>query len=145
VKLFDSVQGRWDSHPQPERVIGGATQDAESKGTATPGSPELGVLRARTEFAPSLDPSNQEDIVSGSDRGQVSVAILTAESGAFAFANASYAYGPLLGNPDWRLPMGTYRVVVRVRASNVNHECRFIFKLEYLSNDFAKFQLAAAA
>ncbi len=144
VKIFDSIQGRWDSHPQPERVVI-VSRDAEEKGTADAGDPDTGVLGERTEFAPSLDPSIQEDIVPGSDRGQVSVAILTANGEAFAFANESYAHGPLLGNPAWKLPMSTYRIVVRVRASNVNREYRFAFRLEYLSNDFAKFQLTASA
>ncbi len=142
VKLFDSIQGRWDSHPQPERIVG-ISQGAETEDVANPGNHDAGAPEERTEFAPSLDPSNQEDIASGSDRGQVSVAILTAKGEAFAFANQSYAYSPLLGNPAWKLPMGTYRIVVRVRASNVNREYRFAFKLEYLSNDFAKFQLNA--
>lgn len=143
VKLFDSIQGRWDSHPQPERIVS-ISRGAEKKGVADTGDPDTEVLEERTEFAPSLDPSNQEDIASGSDRGQVSVAILTAKGEAFAFANGSYAYGPLLGNPAWKLPMGTYRIVVRVRASNVNREHRFAFRLEYLSNDFAKFHLQAS-
>jgi len=144
VRLFDSIQGRWDSHPQPERVVR-VSRDAEEEGVADPGNPDTGVYEERTEFAPSLDPSNQEDIVPGSDRGQVSVAILTANAGAFAFANESYAHGPLLGNPAWKLPMGTYRIVVRIRASNVNREYRSAFRLEYLSDDFAKFQLKASS
>lgn len=41
--------------------------------------------------------------------------------------------------------MGTYRIVVRIRASNVNREYLFAFRLEYLSNDFAKFLLRASA
>jgi hypothetical protein len=143
AKLFDSIQGRWDSHPQPERSI--SRENADTRGVGEPGNPDAGGLEERMEFAPSLDSSNQEDIVSGSDRGQVSVAILTAGGEAFAFANQSYAYGSLLGNPAWKLPMGTYRVVIRVRASNVNREECFSFRLEYLSEDFAKFQLKAIA
>jgi len=142
VKLFDSIQGRWDSHPQPERIVR-ISQDAGLESVADAGNPVREIPEERTEFAPSLDPSNQEDLVRGSDRGQVSVAILTANSEAFAFANESYAHGPLLDNPAWNLPMGSYRIVVRVRASNVNREYCFAFRLEYLSNDFAKFQLKA--
>jgi hypothetical protein len=41
--------------------------------------------------------------------------------------------------------MGAYRIIVRIRASNVNHEYPFVFRLEDLSNDFAKFQLKAIA
>ena len=69
VKLFDSLQGRWDSHPQPERIVR-ISRDAVEKGVADAGNPDTGVPEERTEFAPSLDPSNQEDIVPGSDRGQ---------------------------------------------------------------------------
>lgn len=141
VRLFDSVQGRWDSHPQPIRIIG-MSPDAEARGATGPGKPDARVPEELTEeFAPSLDPSTQEDIAAGSDRGQVSVAILTAKGEAFAFANESYAHGPLLSNRAWKLPRGTYRIVIRVQASNINHEYRHALRLEYLSNDFAKFQL----
>lgn len=141
ARLFDSVQGRWDSHPQPIRIVG-KPSDTAARTASGPGKPDTAVPEEITEeFAPSLDPSTQEDIAAGSDRGQVSVAILTAKGEAFAFANESYAHGPLLSNPAWGLPMGTYRIVVRVRASNINHDYHRAFRLEYLSNDFARFQL----
>jgi len=43
--------------------------------------------------------------------------------------------------PEWKLLMGTYRIVVRVQASNRADEYKQASKLEYLSSDFSKFQL----
>jgi hypothetical protein len=51
VKLFDSIQARWDSHPQPERIVriprGAATEDV-----ANQGNPDARVPEERTEFDP---------------------------------------------------------------------------------------------
>jgi len=135
------VQGRWDSHPQPIRLVPVST-DIDRANPSSAVNADAGLPVACTEFDPSID-SPQEDIAAGSSRGQVSVAILIVEGEAFAFANESYAYEPLLGNPAWKLPMGTYRIIIRVRASNLPDEHQQAFKLEYLSNDFAKFQLQA--
>jgi hypothetical protein len=82
----------------------------------------------------------QQDIPVGSDSGGISVAILR-DNKAYVFNDESYNYRNLC-NPAWELKMNTtYRIEVRVKGSNVNH--MQAFKLEYFSNDFAKFQLQA--
>ena len=65
------------------------------------------------------------------------MAVLSAEE-AFAFSSESYAHNKF-GNLAWRLGRGTYRIAVHVHGSSVDHEQ--VFKLEYLSDDFAQFRL----
>jgi len=89
------------------------------------------------EYVPSLD-TTQQDISVGSDRGQISVAILR-DGRAFAFANESYET-PNLCKPEWELAMGeTYRIEISVKGSNVDH--KQVFKLEYVTNKFDLFKL----
>ena len=158
-KVLPTLPGRWDSHPEPRRLVPLAlpgtpgaptastaptsgtapTFGAATLGTASPaaGAPQpVGVI-----YDPSLD-TPQQDIAVGSDRGQVSVAILR-DGEAFAFSNESYAHlANRLGNPDWKLNKGVYRIVIRVRPSNAEEQ-RQEFKLEYLSDNFAEFRLQA--
>jgi len=62
---------------------------------------------------------------------------------AYAWSTESYKY-PAWANPDWKLERGqTYGIVVRVRGLSIEHEQPF--KLEYLSDDFAKFRLEKVA
>ena len=76
-----------------------------------------------------------------SDAGEeVAVAVLRGGE-AYAWSTASYGH-PAWGNPAWQLSHGTYRVVVRVRGSSVKF--KRAFKLEYLTDDFAKFRLEPA-
>jgi hypothetical protein len=173
-RVFDTIKGRWDSHREPlkiSRVVsssslpgsvvtspptgyagaadpanyGGGTMSASYPGTV----PVSGGYSSNTaawyvEYDPSLD-SPQQDISVGSDRGQVSVAILK-DGNAFAFANESYNT-PLsnhLRKPEWKLTLGeTYRIEIHVKGSNADH--KQAFKLEYLSNDFTAFKLQEVA
>lgn len=171
-KVFDSIKGRWDSHDQPLKFTpltfpssetigfpgnyaGGTVPTASASavpenyaGGTVPtshlgGSYSSSTVSWRAEYDPSLD-SPQQDISVGSDRGQISVAILK-DGNAFAFANESYGIPPPnhLCKPEWKLTLGeTYRVEIHIEGSNVDYEKAF--KLEYLSNDFSDFKLKDA-
>lgn len=142
TRVFGTISGRWDSHPEPWRPVF-EVEMPETLTTMAVGSSGSGqqfkVKQTGAQYDPSLV-SAQQDISVGSDRGRVSVAVLR-DGEAFAFANESYMYlADHLGKPDWQLTVGrTYRVEVRVRGSNVDHTD--IFKLEYYSGDFTNFQL----
>jgi hypothetical protein len=121
------------------------SSDAGTATVAGAGNVGAGLPVARTEFDPSLD-SPQEDIATGSSRGQVSVAILTVKGEAFAFANESYAHEP---SPGQARVEATYGYLPDSRASTSVEQDRAdeykqAFKLEYFSNDFSKFQLLPA-
>jgi hypothetical protein len=91
------------------------------------------------EYDSSLD-TPQQDISVGSDRGQISVAILK-DGAAFAFANESYDTPPRnhLCRPAWKLTLGeTYQIEIGIKGSNVDH--KQIFKL-YVTDDFSAFKL----
>ncbi len=164
-RVFDTIPGRWDSHPQPLELREVERHDdrpsgrppVQSRGTVSPGvstMPAGEVLGAeynvhagwfdlpattgwRLEYNPSAV-RKQEDLPVGSDRGGISVAILRDEQ-AFAFTDESYRYGDLC-NPNWQLTMNTtYRVEVRVQGSNADH--KQAFKLEFYGTDFGKFRL----
>lgn len=135
-----TVPGRWSSHQEPIRWV--------PSPPATPVAPYTGgtaSLSTEPGFSPvydrTLDP-RQHDVPVSRAGEEVAVAILRAGE-AFAFSTESYDYNAW-GNPAWKLCYpGTYRIVVRVRGSSVEHEQAF--KLEYLSNDdFAKFRLQRA-
>jgi hypothetical protein len=68
---------------------------------------------------------------------EVAVAVLR-EGEAFAVSSESYVPNAF-GNPVWPLDRGTYRIVVHVYGSSVDH--KQVFKLEYLSDDFGQFRL----
>jgi hypothetical protein len=155
-KVLPTLPGRWDSHDEPRRLVplglpgGPAPLGTPSAGTApTSQAATLGTASRHPEahltfgviYDPSLD-TPQQDIAVGSDRGQVSVAILR-NGEAFAFANESYAHlANQLGNPAWKLDKGVYRIAIRVRPSNADEQQQD-FKLEYLSDNFAEFRLQA--
>jgi hypothetical protein len=128
-KLFDTVQGRWDSHEQPLAEI-----------IAPPEPDDPDRLKVIGVYDPSRV-SRQENIAVGNDRAQISVALLTNKGHAFAFGDESYAHLPMFDKPDWKLPEGAYRIVIRVRASNLPKVHEQAFKLEYHGPDFSKFQL----
>lgn len=138
TKVFPTISGRWDSHPEPWRPTFGV--EADSIGEYVHGGPgRLRIQQTGAQYDPSLV-SAQQDISVGSDRGGVSVAVLR-DGEAFAFADESYMYlADQLGKPDWKLNMGsTYRVAIQVKGSNCDHT--EVFKLEYLSASFSSFRL----
>jgi hypothetical protein len=91
----------------------------------------------RVVYDPSRDPG-QRDIAVSEEGEQIAVAILRGNK-AFAFTSESYRY-PGWENPAWRLERGkTYRIVVRVRGSDIQQEQAF--KLEYLTNNPSEFRL----
>jgi hypothetical protein len=90
-------------------------------------------------FDASLD-APQQDVAVGPEGEEVAVAILT-EGGAFAFSTGSYAHYAF-GNPAWKLQFGSYRVVVRVRGSDVN--CTRHYRLDYNGDSFTEFRLKPA-
>jgi hypothetical protein len=162
-RVFPPITGRWDSHHQPLKFTpvvgpgtfpgpspslpssyaGGTVPTTQISAVAYPlggSSYPTGTTSMRVDYDPSLD-SPQQDISVGSDRGQISAAILK-NNNAFAFANESYGTPPAnhLCKPEWKLTKGeTYRVEIRVKGSNADYAKPF--KLEYLSNDFAEFRL----
>jgi hypothetical protein len=138
TKVFDTISGRWDSHPEPWSPI----FEVEPDNTVMPQTGKPSPIKLR-QTAAQFEPSRvtfQQDISVGSDRGRISVAVLR-DGEAFAFANESYMYlDDHFGKPDWKLTQGTtYRVDVRVKGSNAAWVQAF--KLEYLNNNFADFKL----
>lgn len=133
-KQFSTIQGRWDGQPEPRFLFGAPTASAaedtnEEQDTPDPLQP-VAIL---------YDPLPRQDIAPGEDGQQISVAILTNKDEAFAFSNESYAY-ELMSKPEWKLTKATYRIVVRVRGSNIGESLQ-AFILEYLIADFSRFQL----
>jgi hypothetical protein len=100
-------------------------------------------IETRAEFDPSLV-LLQENLSVGSDRGQVSVAVLR-DGEAFAFSDESYRYVENhFGKPDWQLEKNkTYRIRIGVRGYNA--EVKRDFKLEFYSDDFTRFELQAVS
>jgi len=113
-RVIPTVQGRWTSHQELTEAIPHLTENTSTDQRYR----DIPVSRAGEEIA---------------------VAVLNEES-AYAFSSASYGY-PAFGNPAWRLNRGTYRIAVRVLGSSVDREQ--VFKLEFLSNNFAQFRLQA--
>jgi hypothetical protein len=69
-------------------------------------------------------------------RAGVEVAIAVLREGEAAAVSSE---ADVFSNPVCRLDRGTYRVAIHVHGSSVDHEQ--VFKLEYLSDDFAQFRL----
>jgi hypothetical protein len=135
TRPFDTVQGRWSSHPEPLQWVPNPPLAAIPGigGTAIP-APGTGG------FAPAFDPSlirHEQDVAVSKDGEEVPIAVLRAGD-AYAWTSSSYGY-PIWADPNLHLPHGTYRVDVRVQGSNVDHSQSF--KLEYLNTDFTKFRL----
>jgi hypothetical protein len=134
-RAVDQVQGRWSSHPEPIRLVPSPAVQAPVPGPGTASLPAHGQ-----PFTPEFDPGliqREQDVAVTAGGEEVAVAILRAGE-AFVFTDDSYGH-PAWGRPDLKLDRGTYCVVVRVRGSSVERERAF--KLEYLSDDFAKFRL----
>jgi hypothetical protein len=135
-RVIPTVPGRWSSHPEPIRSVPsaagtGAVYSASVSATGSAVSQTFSAV-----YDPSLDPREHDVPVSHAGE-EVAVAIMMPR-GAFAFSTASYGFHSF-ANPSWGLDRGTYRVLVRVRGSSL--ECERAFKLEYLTDDFAKFRL----
>lgn len=136
-RVIPTVPGRWSSHQKPTRSLPYAAEMPVPLSGGTAGVINKGGYGGVGDiYDPALDPL-QQDVAVGDSGEEIAVAILR-DGQAFAFSSESYAYDAF-GNPNWALGHGTYRVVVRVRGSSVN--CERAFKLEYLSNDFSRFQL----
>jgi hypothetical protein len=135
VRVLDTITGRWDSHPQPLRLTPASLPASKSGRSARPA--------AVIQYDPHLIQS-QQDIAVGSDRGRISVAVLR-DGEAFAFGDESYADEPAahLGKKEWQLSMGTtYRIEIHVSGSNADY--KQAFKLEFLNDEFDRFQLQPA-
>lgn len=137
--LPPAIPGRWSSHPEPLRAV-----PNPPPGPALPYSGGTAILDPNyTPFALVFDPrliQRQQDVAVSTGGEEVAVAVLRAGE-AFAFTDSSYGH-PSWGQPDLKLDRGTYRVVVRVQGSTIEHEQAF--SLEYMSDDFASFQLHLA-
>jgi len=135
----DAVHGRWSSHGAPLRQVPSSAPIAASS-AATGGTAIFVSDPAYTQVFDQDLIQREYDVTAKTGGEEVAVAILRA-SEAFAFTDESYNY-PAWGRPDLKLDRGTYRVVVHVHGSSIDYEQSF--KLEYLSDDFARFQLARA-
>jgi hypothetical protein len=135
-KVTPTLLGLWPNHRESPRLPPSSTSSpvlegdvSEDEPTAATGIPLVPV------YEPTLD-SLEQDIAVSSAGEQVAVAMLRDDGEAFGFSNEFYVGGNLF----WPLPKGTYRVVVKVRGSNVDEQQQG-FRLEYLSNKFGDFQL----
>jgi hypothetical protein len=139
TRAFGTIAGRWSSHPEPLRWV------PNPPIAAVPNIGGTAIIQSGTGgFAPAFDATmiRREQDVGVNDAGEeVAVAVLLAGDSAYGWTSESYAH-PAWANPALRLDHGTYRVVVRVSGSSVEHQQEF--KLEYLGGDFARFHLVAA-
>jgi hypothetical protein len=137
-RIMEPIPGRWSKSSQPLRSIPSPPPQPVGSGAGT-----AIIDPSYRPFSEAFDPTliqREQDVPVTEGGEEVSVAILRAGE-AFVFTDSSYAY-PAWGHPDLELKRGTYRIVVRARASSV--VCEQAFKLEYLSDDFARFQLSTA-
>jgi hypothetical protein len=147
LRKFATIQGRWDSHPEPLKISSsssvtfppGVSSYPGTVPTTGPSAPTVSHI-VRYEYD-AYRVSFEESIAPGSDIGGISPAILRNRA-AYAFADESYAHVNL-ANPDWELERDkTYLIEIRVKGSNAT--CSRAFKLEYMDYDFRSFQLQAA-
>jgi hypothetical protein len=168
---FPPIKGRWDSHPQPLKVMratspgmpsgyAASTFPASYTGGTVPtssieseaASPTGGIIGSSSksttgwivEYDPSVD-TPQQEIPVGSDRSRISPAIFK-DGNAYAFANESYntPASSHLCKQEWKLTMGhTYRIEISIDGSNAHHKQAFI--LDYRSDVFTAFRLQDAA
>jgi hypothetical protein len=140
ARVIPSVPGRWSGNPEPLRSVRVDADPANALAYAAAGQePPVQVL---VQYDPALD-SREHDVRASHAGEQIAVAVLRADGSgdAYAWSTESYAY-PLWENPRWRLPHGTYRIVVTVESTSVMKRCAF--KLEYVDNDFSKFRVTVA-
>lgn len=140
TKVMPSVPGRWSGNPEPLRAVRVDPDPTNAMAYAAAGQEP--PVQFYAEYDPTLD-SREHDVRSSGDGEQVAVAVLRADGSgdAYAWGTESYAY-PKWDKPEWRLPHGTYKVVVTIESSSVAKQRTF--KLEFLDNDFAKFRLTVA-
>ena len=134
------MPGRWSSHQQPIRSVPNELPWMLPSVTGAPANVSM-PAPFDAEYDPTLDPRHH-DVPVSEDGEEVAVAILLRRGeafAAFAFSTESYDH-PDFTNPDWKLEHGTYRIVVRIRGSNISAQEQ-AFKLEYLDDDFTKFRL----
>jgi hypothetical protein len=138
VRVMPSVPGRWSGNPQPLRRVRQSNPETEqyAEMLAKAGLPPP-VEQYFAEYDPTLDP-REHDVRTSEDGEEVAVAVLQLQVGAYAWGTESYAH-PSWQKPGWQLEHGTYKVVVSVNGSSVSKSKAF--KLEYLDDDFAKFNL----
>jgi hypothetical protein len=140
-RAMSSVPGRWSSTPQPLRSVPSPPPQTAAQLASTGGTAVLdpNYQSFKSVYDPDLI-RRQHDVPVTRGGEEVAVAILRAGE-AFAFTDSSYGH-PAWGQPELRLQRGTYRVVVRVHGSSIDHTQAF--KLEYLSDDFTSFRLEPA-
>jgi hypothetical protein len=140
ARAVPSVRGRWSGNPEPLRTVRVDTGPTNAMAYAASGQQPPVTFCA--QYDPTLDPG-EHDVRSSDGGEQVAVAVLRADGSrnAYAWGTESYAY-PLWEKPEWRLPHGTYKVVVSIEANGVSKQRAF--KLEFLDNDFSKFRLTVA-